>query len=422
MKRFVSVLLLLILISTMFASCEYIFLSNVSDPNGKPSSDVTISTSSDASVESSENTDAGISSDESSDSQISEAEQSADVSDSSDTSIESSSPDTSTSSDVSSDGDTTSKPPVVIDPVEAPLPKNITVLGTGADVRAMEIFFYNEAVARNYATKMNEFARLLGDDITLYSMVIPKQCAFFIKDSKKYGYTADHSLNADTTVKNNLNGVTYVNVYGALESHISEEIYTRTDHHWTALGAFYAAEALANAADVPFSPIDQYTLNRRPGYVGSMYTHTKLAQLLNNPEDFLTLVPKYETKKATYYDKNNKYYTTHDVLWSIPDSQRVGWYCTYLANDEFIVDIESAVCQNGRRLLVIKDSYGNALAPLLTSSFEEIVFVDIRYANVNILDLIEENQITDVAVALSATCAFSYPIMNRLATLANFGK
>jgi hypothetical protein len=51
---------------------------------------------------------------------------------------------------------------------------------------------------------------------------------------------------------------------------------------------------------------------------------------------------------------------------------------------------------NGRRLAVFKDSFGNALIPFLTGSFEEIIVIDIRYFPYKAVDYLNENNITDV--------------------------
>ena len=57
---------------------------------------------------------------------------------------------------------------------------------------------------------------------------------------------------------------------------------------------------------------------------------------------------------------------------------------------------------NGRKLLIYKESYGNALAPFLISSFEEIYIADIRYTRVNAKELVERFGITDVCFALGS--------------------
>ena len=52
----------------------------------------------------------------------------------------------------------------------------------------------------------------------------------------------------------------------------------------------------------------------------------------------------------------------------------------------------------GRRLLIIKDSYAHSFAPFASLHFEEIYMVDLRYYNGKISDFMEEQAITDALV------------------------
>ena len=52
--------------------------------------------------------------------------------------------------------------------------------------------------------------------------------------------------------------------------------------------------------------------------------------------------------------------------------------------------------KNGRKILQIKDSYGNAFAPFLPAHFEEVYIIDYRYFNGNIKELIKKYGITDI--------------------------
>lgn len=328
--------------------------------------------------------------------------------------------DTSTGHEESSQPEESSEPDVSAEPPEQEILNNIIILGKGSTVRAMEVFYHSESAALTYAKRINTFASKLPG-VKVYSMVIPKQCAFYIKGSKDFGNTWDNSLKTDTTIKENLDGVTYVDAYHALEKHTSEEIYARTDHHWTALGAYYAAEEFAKTAGVPFAPISEYELKRREGYVGTMYSFAPSSKLINNPEDFLTLVPKVE-HMADFYDKNYQFVTEHDIFWHISDKMKSGWYSTFLGNDDYMVRIKSPVCKNGKKLMIIKDSYGNALSPLFLSSFEEIYIADLRYMNVNALDFINNHGITDVVFAICSYSAVNGNINSRIDTITKIGK
>mgnify|MGYP003956541379 FL=1 len=51
---------------------------------------------------------------------------------------------------------------------------------------------------------------------------------------------------------------------------------------------------------------------------------------------------------------------------------------------------------NGRRVLVVKNSLGNPFVVWLLSHFEKVLVIDYRYFKANILDVIEEHEVTDL--------------------------
>lgn len=248
-----------------------------------------------------------------------------------------------------------------------------------------------------YAESLNAFKRDLGDNINVYSMVIPTGSAFYTP-SNFAKYNASH-LESINSINALLNNVINVDVYSVLDSKKSEPVYTRTDHHWQPLGAYYAAEEFAKTADVPFAGISGFTPVVIENYVGTMYSFTESANLLGDPEEFI------------YYKPNNNYtayYYTSDYTFEYEFplfvTQPVGQsYSTFMGGDNKIVRIETDV-KNNRRLAVLKDSYGNAEIPFLVNSFEEIYVIDIRYFKPNAIDFIINNNITDV---LFSMCTFS---------------
>ena len=52
--------------------------------------------------------------------------------------------------------------------------------------------------------------------------------------------------------------------------------------------------------------------------------------------------------------------------------------------------------------MIVKDSYGNAIPGYLFNSFEEIYVIDMRYCYVNLVNMIKENNITDLVFAMVA--------------------
>ena len=303
------------------------------------------------------------------------------------------------------------------DPIEEVNPEmsgSILIVGT----RAIELYGGNAAGAERYAAILNEFASKVGDSVNVYSMVIPKPSAYYIEQAigyEKYIYRNKNDI--DTISQNLSDDVIDVNIYNILGQHADEDIYLRTDTHWSALGAYYGASVLAEKAGVAFPPLDEYTVTHREGYVGVMYKYSDYnPKILNNPEDFPVYYP--DTDYEVFYYPRDSFENgplnidrDHDgvqdyngFFWHISDEQRSSWYSTFIRGDNYAVKAVSNDCKNGRKLLIVKDSYGNALSPFLIEGFEEIYVVDGREYKDSVMDTIEKFGITDV---LFAECTFS---------------
>lgn len=278
----------------------------------------------------------------------------------------------------------------------------IAVVGT----RALMLYGGSYSVGEKYAGVVNRYKELLGDDVNVYAMVIPTSCEFYSPDSVKV-YCGSQKDNIDY-VYSLLNNSTGVDAYSSLKKHLREDIYLRTDHHWAPLGAYYAAQAFAETAGVPFLDISEYEQRVVHDYVGTMYGYSGDAVLKNNPEDFVYYVPKTVDYTTTYYDyilqdgkiagANAPYEADFFIKYS--DGSGMA-YCTFMGGDAKIVKV-STNAGTGRKLAIFKDSYGNALPPFLMGSFDEIIVIDMRYFTHNAIDYLKENGVTDVLFANNA--------------------
>lgn len=275
------------------------------------------------------------------------------------------------------------------EPVERPHTVNGWIVYKG---RGMEPFGGTAYGGGLTAEVYNNFKERVGENVNVYAMPIPLASAFYAPEGFESSISA--AVNCFGGLRDGLVNITYVDLIEALSAHTGEDIYARTDHHWNALGAYYAAQALCLAADVPFATLDSFTQNSFEGFLGSIYSSWGISELKNYPETFVWYEPTQEYT-AHYYSQNYNF-SFSGTLFSNSKS-----YVKFIYGDSYAVRVETGV-QNGRKMLVIKDSFGNALAPFLISGFEEVYVVDFRDFNVNILEFIEENEITDVTLALSA--------------------
>lgn len=260
------------------------------------------------------------------------------------------------------------------------------------------ISLFGGGKGKTYASALNRFHEELGDDVKIYTMIAPTAGEYYLPSNfADYNAIQKNSVNS---INSQLDGdIVPVDAISALAEHTGENIYLRTDHHWQPLGAYYAAEAFAKAAEVPFADISTYETVVKDGYVGTMYAFTESANILNDPEQFVFYKPS--NKYTTYY-----YDTAYNFDYEFPlfiDMPTGSSYSTFMGGDMKIVRIETDV-KNGRKLLIFKDSYGNAEVPFYTGSFEEIYVCDMRYFDLNAVEFIKENGITDL---LFTMCTFS---------------
>jgi len=286
-------------------------------------------------------------------------------------------------------------PPIVEDPNDGgELSNNIMIYKN----RGIPIYYGSLENGQVYAAYVNAYKADLGEAVNVYSMVCPTAISFYWPSYS----TISHGSEPENleNIRNNLNGVQDVNVHDTLMEHKNEYIYSRTDHHWQALGAYYAAKKFAEQCNLPFADIRTYDKVVIPGYVGTLYGYSGDADLNNNPEDF------------TYYKPKNQYTTTYyNTAFQNPyqgnllmDAVGSALYLTFLGGDEKITHIQTDA-PNERTLAIIKDSYGNALVPFLTGSFKNIYVVDMRYFDLNSINFLRERGVTDLLFAMNTFSA-----------------
>lgn len=293
----------------------------------------------------------------------------------------------------------------------------IIILGKAPKARAINSFNISTDLTRNCIDCAKYYRTTLPADVKVYLLVIPSATSFYTPKSATR-WTRDEAVAINAIYAGLDPNVVNVDAYSELSKHVSEDIYSRTDHHWAPLGGYYAAKCIAEAAGVPFKDLSNYERKVVPGYVGSMYSYSKDVAIKNSPEDFVYHKPKniaYETTYITYSLASNRKTITGE---SRPTKGNYfynfsggGAYCTFMGSDSRITQVKTAT-QNGRRMLIVKDSFGNAIPGYLFYSFEEIHVIDFRFFNKNLKSYIKEHAITDVVISTNLTFACSPSTMS----------
>lgn len=294
----------------------------------------------------------------------------------------------------------------------------IIIVEDGAQTRAMNPYRGGTESGIPYAEIANTYKREMPR-VNVYCMTVPTAVEFYCPDmALAAGWTKKQHPTINRTYAHLSDSVYAVDAYSNIAKHTDEAIYSRTDHHWAPLGAFYAAEAFAKTAGVPFRQLNdgyqQHTIHR---YVGSMYSFSKDYSVKQAPEDFVYHTPtdvEYTTSYIVFKTEKGRILSEYKLPEStffkkFSDGSGAA-YCTFMGGDSKITTVKTST-KNGRRLIIFKDSFGNAIPGYLFYSFEEIHVIDCRFFNRNIIKYVEENKITDILFANNATHANSSKFM-----------
>lgn len=286
----------------------------------------------------------------------------------------------------------------------------IVVVGDST-VRAMEPYRANRSGLDDYARVMMKYHRTFPK-AKIWCMPIPNAVAFYCPEEARE-WTMDEGPVIEDFLSRLPAEIHPVNLMPVLSSHVGEAIYSRTDHHWQPLGAYYAAEELAWEAGVPFMPFTSYEPDTIRNYVGTMMKFSGDKAVGQYPELFIYYRPQdveYKVVRtaygySTYRTGRGRRRKTHKTLTArqpentdffryYPDGSGAA-YSTFMGGDLNQTSIYTST-KNGRRLMILKDSYGNALPSCLFGSFEEIHVVDCRYFFGNMVNFVNEHKVTDI--------------------------
>lgn len=174
----------------------------------------------------------------------------------------------------------------------------------------------------------------------------------------------------------------------------NEYLYFKTDHHWTADGAYYAYRELMKAKGMTASALTDYTRTEYPGFIGSFYQYSNQSDTLkNNPDTVVAYTPT--CNDLTYTDTDGNQKTGHVVSDATQYSEGNKYLC-FICGDQPYERIDNPNITDGSSCVVIKESYGNAFVPFLVNSYQTVHVVDYRYFSGNLIDLVKENGIQDV--------------------------
>ena len=181
-----------------------------------------------------------------------------------------------------------------------------------------------------------------------------------------------------------------------LEGHKGEEIFYRTDHHWTTLGAYYAYTALCETLGWEPQPLDSF----RPkivsaNFYGTAYSSSGYTWVL--PDHIERFVDESAAESVISYRSGSP---VEGGLYREESLSQKDQYTYFVGGNT----PEIVITGNHRefpKLVMVRDSYSDCLAPFLLAHYSEIRMLDLRYFLGSVTEYATEHQADAILVIYS---------------------
>lgn len=190
------------------------------------------------------------------------------------------------------------------------------------------------------------------------------------------------------------------------------QLYYRTDHHWTTDGAFTAYRAWADSVGITPRQRTEFTeVTLKNDFYGSLSARVN-AEV--QPDSLTALIPEFPADYKIFYSGED---SPADSLYATEMLDGPEPYAVYLKGNQPLTRIQTSgtpADMSDRKLLIIKDSFGNSIAPFLVNHYTETLIIDLRYYNGSVAELIDSGQITDICIVMNPAQMAKEPSLYKL--------
>ena len=250
-----------------------------------------------------------------------------------------------------------------------------------SDDRMIQVFKeYNEETVSASLEAIDIFAAKFPD-VPMYFMLAPTSQEIYSSLMPSYGgYLSEKAFIEGCYGKTE--NLTPIDCLSFLSGHRDEYIYYRTDHHWTSLGAYYAYAAAARQLGYNAYGLNAFNIETASSsFRGTLFSKTLDSTVTPDSIDYYHLASNEPTVKMTVFDGREQ--TEYDSLYVRDYLAVKDKYSSFTGSNSPLITIETDV-DNGKSLLLIKDSYAHSLVPFLSKHYSKITMVDMRYINVGL--------------------------------------
>lgn len=241
----------------------------------------------------------------------------------------------------------------------------------------------------NKVSVINEFKKS-NTDLNINFMLVPTATSILNDKLPKYSPVDDEIEYIKGVERNLSEDINFITVSDELEQNKDEYIYFKTDHHWTADGAYLGYKSFCEATGIEATNKDEFqSIIASNDFYGSLSSKIGLYGL--------------DKDKLKIYIPNNKnilvnYVTEQKKEASLFNSEKLynkDKYQVFLDGNHPLIEIESDK-NTDKKILIIKDSYANNFIPFLTENYGNVSIIDLRYYKDSVSEYLINNDIKEV--------------------------
>ena len=254
------------------------------------------------------------------------------------------------------------------------------------------VFFaqgFSQVVSDRYIKVINDFAKEMEEKgVVVIHAPAPTAVGVLIEED----FMAKLNCVSQVAILNYMHSgisdsVVKVDTVNALIEHNDEYIYFRTDHHWTALGAYYSYVAVCESLDMTPVDINDLEVWDQGTFKGSMYGRASRPHMLTL-DTVYAYVPEGNITNHSLGSGFSEYEIP--VLQDCTDREENAKYLVF-GTDYPMNRMTNHSIPDAPNILVVKDSFGNCFVPFLTQNFHNVYAVDYRkYRSMTITQLVDE--------------------------------
>lgn len=287
--------------------------------------------------------------------------------------------------------------------------ENAQIMYSGNTIQIGDTAFgyciFNQYGSDLYAQTISDAAAALADkDVRVVSMPLPTSIGIMVEKEyqEKLGCAPqDEIINYMFSQMDD--SVVKVNLYSTLVEHNDEYIYFRTDHHWTARGAYYAYVELCETLGYEAAPLDAFEERDMGTFAGGLYYGVAHTSKLRK-DTVYAYMPQGDIELLICKDGKNGF--DWPLLTDMSQKAENTKYMTFLAGDHAMCIVTNNSIPDGPSCVVVKDSYGNPLVTLLAQTYHKVYAIDYRsYYATSLTRFVVEHDIDDVILTNNLNAA-----------------